>query len=129
MLIAHAGDTNKYKRGFQKVVKNHGCAGTFTINEAMDILRKSLRGHGLGRFNITINCHMHNNEESADTAGAMLAGETGQTFTEQNKQPQPIERTAEDKADEPPAWLAGSAGARQAAADRDSSGSVRRRLF
>ena len=111
------------------MVKKHGPIDTFTINEAMEILRESLRRHGLGGLNISINCHMHTSKESADTAKTMLAGETGQTFTEQKKQSQPIERTTPDGLDEPPAWLAGSAGARQAAADRDSSGSVRRRLF
>jgi hypothetical protein len=111
------------------VVKKNGCADTFTINEAMEVLKNSLRGHGLGRFNLSITCHMPNSEESADTAGTVLAGETGQAIAEQNKQPQPVERTAEDGTDEPPAWLAGTAGARQPAAKRNVNGSVRRRLF
>jgi len=122
------------------VVKKHGCADTFTINEAMEILRESLRRHGLGGLNISINCHMHTSEERADTARTVLDGETGQALAEQNNQPQANGTAAErpprakkittpEGPEEPPAWLTGSAGARQAAADRDSSGSVRRRLF
>jgi len=122
------------------LVKKHGCADTFTINEAMEILRESLRRNGLGRLNISINCHMHTSEESADAARTMLDGEAEQAFTEQNEQARSKEQTAEspsraensttpDKADEPPAWLAGTAGARQPAANSSGSGSVRRRLF
>ena len=109
------------------MVKNSGYAGTFTISEAMEILKNSLRGHGLGRFNLSITCQMHNKEESADTEGTMLAGEAGQASAEQKEQPQPIERTTTDGTDDTPAWLAGTAGARQPGAN--SSGSVRRRLF
>jgi hypothetical protein len=111
------------------VVKKHGCVDTITINEAMEILKNSLRGHGLGRFNLSITCHVPNSEESAATAGTMLAGKTGQVIAELNKQLHPIERTATDGTEEPPAWLAGAGGVRQAAAKSNGSGSVRRRLF
>ena len=111
------------------MANKNGCAGTFTINEAMEILNKSLRGHGLDRFNLSITCHMHNNEESAGTAGTMFAGETGPASADQKEQPQPIERTTPDRTDEPPAWLAEASGARQPAANSNGGGSVRRRLF
>ena len=105
------------------MVKKHGCAVTFTINEAIEILRESLRRNGLGRLNISINCRMHTSEESADAARTMLDGEAGQAFTEQNEQPRSKDKIAEnpssaknsttpDGADEPPAWLAEASGDR-----------------
>ena len=122
------------------MAKKHGCADAFTINEAMEILRESLRRNGLGRLNISINCRMHTSEESADAARTILDVEADQAFTEQKEQPRSKERTAEnpsraenstipDRADEPPAWLSEASGARQPEINSSGGGSVRRRLF
>lgn len=59
------------------MVKKRDDTGAVTINEALEILRKSLGQHGLNRVNISINSHGHTSEESADTARAIVAGGFG----------------------------------------------------
>jgi len=114
------------------VVRKCACTDAFTINEALEILRKSLRR----AFDKAITSAEEKSFESAEC----LPVEAVQAIAEKNKQPQANGTAAENPPraknittpkgpDETPAWLTESAGARQAAADRDSSGSVRRRLF